>query len=406
MASIIQRRLAKAGLTKQTAKGSIASAATFGYGIDGGSIAKLELTENEIPLTWSNRDILGFDRSGIKPGQDIGTVATPNLIGLLLLGILGADSAVATTTTISAVTSSGSAPNIVATVTTGTQTPPIKVGQSVTIAGVGGATQVNGTFLVASVVDPTHFTLNMGSTTVSAYTSGGTVNILTTHTITPSPTLPYLTAFGLFGTADFMSLGDSKVSSLELSWEAAGKVSVKHQLSSITPAFLASAYTETNNEVLTTVGYLTAGGGLFQVEGVTFSVSGGSIKIDTHINQPISSATVLPADVVEGKLQTDWSLKILPTDTGLFREVFYGVGTAGALSGVVAFPRLGAVSCNFQGSYNDQLTISSPAVRFMVEFPEAAPDGGPSELTLAGTSTLPTSGASVTAVLANQTASY
>src|SRR5487761_942672 len=91
MASIIQRRLSKAGLSRQTAKGAAASTATWGYGVDGGAIFKLDLTENEIGLTWSNRDILGFDRQGVKPAQDVGTVATPNLLGLLLLGVLGAD---------------------------------------------------------------------------------------------------------------------------------------------------------------------------------------------------------------------------------------------------------------------------------------------------------------------------
>ena len=71
--SLIQRRISRAGLSRQSAKGSPASAATYGYGVDGGSIMKLDLTENEIALTWSNRDILGFDRAGVKPGQNAGT---------------------------------------------------------------------------------------------------------------------------------------------------------------------------------------------------------------------------------------------------------------------------------------------------------------------------------------------
>ena len=69
MPSLIQRRISRAGLARQSAKGSAATAATFGYGVDGGSIFKLGLDEAEIPLTWSNLDILGYDRSGVKPGQ-------------------------------------------------------------------------------------------------------------------------------------------------------------------------------------------------------------------------------------------------------------------------------------------------------------------------------------------------
>ncbi len=404
MPSIIQRRLQQAGLSKQTAKGSPQTTATFGYGTDGGSIAKLQLDENEIPLTWSNRDVLAYDRKGIKPGQAIGTLATPSIIGLLLLGILGADAVTAVTVNVSGVTSSGSAPNIIATITTATA-HNLAVGQTVTIASVGGATQVNGTFPVASIVDATHFTISMGSTVVSAYTSGGTVTTGYSHVLTPAATLPYLTAFGQFGTADWIQLADSKVSSLELSWENAGRVAVKHEISAITPAMLASAYTVTNLEIPSSSSYLTAGGGTFTVEGNSFLVTSGSIKFDTHIEQPIASATVLPADVVEGKLETTWSLKILPTDTSLWRETIFGSGAAGALSGPVAFPHLGAVSCLFPSQFGS-LTVASPKVRFMVDFPEGNPDGGPSELTLAGTSTLPLTGSSVTATLVNQVASY
>ena len=326
MASLIQRRLSQAGLAKQTAKGTGASAATYGYGSDGGTLFKLDLDENEIPLTWSNRDILAFDRQGVKPSQSGGALATPSLIGLLLLGVLGAD----------AVTGSG---------------PYI-------------------------------------------------------HTMTPAATLPYLTSFGTFGTADFFSIVDSKVSSLELSWEAAGKVMAKYEIPGCTPAFLAAAPTFTNLEVPSSVGYFTAGGGAFTLESVAATVTGGSIKFDTHIVQPIASATVLPPDVVEGKTEVTYSLKILPTDTHLFREVYFGSAAAGALSSIATTPRLGSVSCSFTGPGTDTLVISSPQMRFMVEFPESSPDGGPAELTLAGTATLPSSGSSVSAVLTNAVPTY
>jgi len=64
------------------------------------------------------------------------------------------------------------------------------------------------------------------------------------------------------------------------------------------------------------------------------------------------------------------------------------------------------VSCEFIGPGTDRLTIASPEVRFAVEFPESSPEGGAAELTLAGTSTLPSSGSSVSAVLSNDVPSY
>ncbi|MCU4184025.1 hypothetical protein K6U06_06610 [Acidiferrimicrobium sp. IK] len=326
-ASLIQRRLSKAGLAKQTAKGTAATAASYGYGIGSGSLFKLALTENEIPLTWSNRDILGFDRAGVKPSQSTETVATPDLLGLLLLGVLGADAV------------------------TGSAAPY-------------------------------------------------------THTITPAAVLPYMTAFGSFGTADWVTVADSKVSSVELSWEEAGRVTVKADIMGCTPAFLAAAYTETTNEVISEVGFFTAGGGVFQVGGTPVQCSGGSIKFDTHIDQPITAANVLPTDVVEGKLEVTWSLKLLPTDTSIFREVYFGSGAAGALSGIASFPDLAALSAQFVGPTSTSLTISSPKARIEVEFPESNPDGGPAEITVKGTSTLPATGASVTAALLNSVPSY
>ena len=400
MASIIQRRLSKAGLSKQSAKGSAASAATYAYGVDGGSIFKMDLTENEFPLTWSNRDILGYDRQGVKPSQSTGTLATPNLIGLLLFGVLGADAVVANTGTCTSATGTptttitlGAAPSI-----------PLVTGQTVTISGMTGtgATAVNGTWPI-TVLTTTTFTIIVVTTGAGA---AGTCSFNYTHTLTPAAVVPYMTAFGSFGTADWATITDTKVSSVELAWEEAGKVMLKQELLGITPAFLAAAYTETNNEVPSGVGYFTAGGGVFQVEGVSVLMGGGSLKFDTHIAQPISAATVLPADVVEGKLEITWSFKIYPTDTSLFRGVYFGLETAGALSGIANVPRLGALTAQFPGPFNDLLTIQSPKCRFMVEFPESAPEGGPAELTLAGTSTLPLSGATVAASLTNAVSGY
>jgi hypothetical protein len=407
MASIIQRRLSRAGLARQTAKGSPASGATFGYGVDGGSICKLDLTENEIPLTWSNRDILGFDRQGVKPGQDVGTVATPNLIGLLLLGVLGSDTVTSTSITIAAATNAGT------TITATVASSPLYVGQQIVVSGAGSTwSTINGTWTVASITAGTPgavtgFTFVVSTAPTGSYTANSASLIgAYTHTISPAAVVPYMTAWGFFGTADWAELQDAKVSSVELSWEEAGKVSIKATILACNAVLLGAAYAETTLELPSQVGYFTAGGGAFTVEGRTYSVSGGSIKFDTHIDAPIASATVLPADVVEGKLQTDWSLKILPTSTDLFRETYYGSTAPGALSTIQPFPHLGSVSCTFQGPTGDTLVVSSPQIRFMVAFPESNPDGGPAELTMAGTSVLPTSGQSVTAALVNQVAAY
>lgn len=414
MPSLIQRRLSKAGLSKQTAKGTAATGATYAYGVDGGSIANFNLQEQEIPLTWSNRDVLGYDRSGVKPGQSTGTVATPNLIGLLLLGILGSDVTSAPTTPWTLTVSSGSV--AAAMVITTSAAHNLVSGQYVFLTGLNGtATGANNLSWQVTVLSPTTFSIPFNNATTPA--SAGTVTVTTLHTMTPAALLPYLTAWGSFGTADFAELVDSKVSSLELSWDMAGKIAVKAEIMSITPSFLASQYTETNLEIISSGGYFTAGGGGCTIEGNSFNLAGGSIKFDTHIFQPVVAATVLPADVVEGKLEIAYSLKLLPTDTGLVRETIFGANTAGALSGVSAFPHIGAVSATFPGPFQAGaaaassatpygLTIASTKTRFAVSFPESSPDGGPAELTLAGIATLPPTGPSVTASLINGIGGY
>lgn len=73
---------------------------------------------------------------------------------------------------ITGVTSSGVAPNILATLST-SAAHGLAAGQVVELFLIGGATQLNGIFVVNSVPTTTSFTIAMGSTVVSAYTSGG-----------------------------------------------------------------------------------------------------------------------------------------------------------------------------------------------------------------------------------------
>ncbi len=79
---------------------------------------------------------------------------------------------------VTGVTTSGAPPNIVATITSLSKNTGFAAGQTVTIANVGGATQVNGSRTIVSVAaNGLSFTVNMGSTAVSPYTSGGTASV-------------------------------------------------------------------------------------------------------------------------------------------------------------------------------------------------------------------------------------
>jgi hypothetical protein len=323
---VIQKRIVKAGLAKQAVKGTPIAAATYAFGVTEGSVFKQEITEAELGLTWGNRSVQGFDRSEMKPKQSMGLVATPNVIGLLLLGVFGTD----------------------------------------VVTGAGPYV----------------------------------------HTLTTAPDLPYLTGFGTFGIADWGRIVDCKVSSLELIWAGAGKVIAKVELMGITPSMLGAVYTETNQELIATVGFLAGAGGLFNVEGAAAAVQSGTIKFDNKAVQPGLANTVLPGDVVPAEFEVTYSLKILPSDTKLFREVVFGSGAAGALPTAAISPYLGAIECKFLGPAGSSLDITSTAVKFATEFPEGAAAGGPAEITLAGIASTPAGSPEATAVLTNSVATY
>ncbi|MDQ1426634.1 MAG: hypothetical protein QOK39_110 [Acidimicrobiaceae bacterium] len=325
MVPIIQKRIVKGGIAKQTAKGAAAAAATFAFGVTDGSVFGVDVTESELGQTWSSLSVLGFDRSEVKPKFDLGVNCTPALTGLLCLLAQGTD------------------------VVTGT-----------------------GPF---------------------------------THTLTPATDYPYATLFGTLGVADWAKIVDGKLSSLEFAWDNAGGLKAKIVIPGITPSLLASAYTETNQELIATTGVLAAAGGVFKVEGVTAQIQSGSVKIDTKAAQVPGAASVSPLDVIPGKREVTWQLKIVPNDTGLFREVVFGSGAAGALSAVAVSPRLGSCESSFVAG-TSSLDLLSTAVKFAVAWPAAGADGGPAEITLMGIATLPAAGVDLTAVAINGVATY
>jgi hypothetical protein len=92
---------------------------------------------------------------------------------------------------VTGVKASGTAPNIVATITS-LSASGFAANQSVTISGVAGATQVNGTWPIASVPTTKTFTINMGSVSPSAYTSGGVASVPVNPTAVASGQYPYV----------------------------------------------------------------------------------------------------------------------------------------------------------------------------------------------------------------------
>jgi tail tube protein len=90
-----QKLIAAIGLTKQSAKGAIAAAATFGFGVESGKVLDLPIAQDLRPLTLfgaaSDRFAPGADRTAVTPGAVFSSPAWAKSIGLLLFGALGTD---------------------------------------------------------------------------------------------------------------------------------------------------------------------------------------------------------------------------------------------------------------------------------------------------------------------------
>lgn len=86
---MLQRRLARVGLSKQTAKGTPATSATYDLGLLSGSVAAAEVAESDLNPTATVRVLSYVERTGIMPGATFQVVAMQRSIGLLLLAACG-----------------------------------------------------------------------------------------------------------------------------------------------------------------------------------------------------------------------------------------------------------------------------------------------------------------------------
>jgi hypothetical protein len=87
----IQTRLSQVGVAKQSAKGASATNPTYAVGVSSGILAKAEVTEEDLPLTWSDRVVQGHDRITVLPGFEFETIVTPKMAGFLVYATLGTD---------------------------------------------------------------------------------------------------------------------------------------------------------------------------------------------------------------------------------------------------------------------------------------------------------------------------
>lgn len=320
----LQKRIAFAGLAKQTAKGAAAASPTYGLGVRGGSTLMVDLQQENDEITFASRVSSYDNRLAINPGAAIQTRLWPRSAGLLFYGALGA---IATTP--------------------------------------------------------------------------GTPN---NHVITPGATLPYLTHFGQLDT-EYHKVADCKVNTLSVGWSERSPVEVEYELIGITATLYTASWTATNDE--NGQSRFIPPGGTFQVDTssgtpATAAITGGTLTINNNLVPIPLSAAVTPDDVMEAEAALDIELRLMPSDSTLWRKIVTGSGAGTAPQGAEVY---GSFSVFFTIDASTDLTLSADRVAFLADYPEADPAGGPAELTLTGRIKKPT-GAAFTAELNNSVASY
>lgn len=93
---MIQKRLSRAGLAKQTGKDALAATPTFGFGVMDGKVVEAPIDQPAEEVTADSRINPGANRLEIIPGMNFGTRAYARLMGLLLYGGLGSISTTGT----------------------------------------------------------------------------------------------------------------------------------------------------------------------------------------------------------------------------------------------------------------------------------------------------------------------
>lgn len=85
----VQKRLVKAGISKQSGKGSTETDATYAFGVNGGNIINADVSEDDLDPTADTRVTENRERTLVVPGVDTSTIVMPDSIGLLLNAVAG-----------------------------------------------------------------------------------------------------------------------------------------------------------------------------------------------------------------------------------------------------------------------------------------------------------------------------
>lgn len=88
---MIQSRIALVGFKEQAAKATLQTTPAYEIGVNSGVLAGIDITEEDLPITWSSRMVQAHDRTSALPTVQFETLAMPQSVGALLKGAIGQD---------------------------------------------------------------------------------------------------------------------------------------------------------------------------------------------------------------------------------------------------------------------------------------------------------------------------
>jgi hypothetical protein len=88
---VLQSRVATVGFAKQSAKASLETDPAYEIGVNSGTLAGIDFTEEDLPISWSSRMVQGHDRTQAIPTTSFESLAMPKSLGLLLQAAVGQD---------------------------------------------------------------------------------------------------------------------------------------------------------------------------------------------------------------------------------------------------------------------------------------------------------------------------
>jgi len=205
------------------------------------------------------------------------------------------------------------------------------------------------------------------------------------HTLTYAQNPNYYT-FATRLDTEYHKIRDCRIDQLSFTWEQAAPVEMGVRAMGTVGTLYTTAGDPTTDESSDQSFY--PAGGVFQIDTssstpVTADITGGTITINNHIEPVRVSRQLEPTDVWPGLFEITVSLKLIPTNTNLWRAAVTGTSGGTAIANAPVYGSFHTLFTITAGTRD--LDLTAPRIAFYGDYPDPDPAGGPVEIELTGT---------------------